>query len=126
MYICIYYIYTGIIKPEWMDDGYSSWCAVKIQSIWRMYIKKQKYSISRIMMYQISVLTIQNTWRYYIYCRKKLKILKSRNNFSRDYINDISSAAYAIQFCWRSVLLYLYLLLFVCCYLCLWLVCIFV
>mmetsp|Transcript_19252 Transcript_19252/g.18592 ORF Transcript_19252/g.18592 Transcript_19252/m.18592 type:complete len:749 (-) Transcript_19252:369-2615(-) len=97
-----YYNVTGIIKPKWVDDGYSSWCAVKIQSIWRMHIKKQKYLISRIMMYQISVLTIQNTWRYYIYCRKKPKNLKSRNSYSRDYVNDISAAAYAIQFCWRS------------------------
>jgi hypothetical protein len=49
------------------------------------------------MMYQIAVLTIQNTWRYYIYCRRKPKLLKSRSSYSRSYINDISAAAYAIQ-----------------------------
>jgi hypothetical protein len=106
MYICslslIIKSLSGITKPKWVDDGYSSWCAVKIQSIWRMYGCKLKYLKSRIMMYQIAVLTIQNTWRYYIYCRRKPKLLKSRSNYSRSYINDISAAAYAIQFCWRS------------------------
>jgi hypothetical protein len=31
-----YYKVTKKPRPIWIDDGYSSWCAVQIQSYWRM------------------------------------------------------------------------------------------
>lgn len=98
-----YYNVTEIVKPIWVDDGYSSWCAVRLQSIWRMFVCKQRFVKTRIMMYQIAALTIQNTWRYYIYCRKKSRLSnRSSNSHSRNYINNNTAAAFAIQFCWRS------------------------
>ena len=37
-----YYKITKKSRPGWMDDGYSSWCAVKIQSVWRMRLCNQR------------------------------------------------------------------------------------
>ena len=37
-----YYQITKKSRPVWMDDGYSSWCAVKIQSILRMRLCNQR------------------------------------------------------------------------------------
>ena len=37
-----YYQITKKSRPGWMDDGYSSWCAVKIQSVLRMRLCNQR------------------------------------------------------------------------------------
>lgn len=37
-----YYKITKKSRPSWMDDGYSSWCAVKIQSVLRMRLHNQR------------------------------------------------------------------------------------
>ena len=38
-----YYKSTRRRRPYWLDDGYSSWCAVQIQSYWRMHRTNQRY-----------------------------------------------------------------------------------
>ena len=39
-----YYKSTRRRRPEWLDDGFSSWCAVQIQSYWRMHRTNQRCS----------------------------------------------------------------------------------
>ena len=34
-------------KPVWLDGGYSSWCAVRIQSVWRMFKTKRRVRNSK-------------------------------------------------------------------------------
>ena len=41
-----YYKITKKPRPDWIDDGYSSWCAVTIQSFWRMRICNQRYVVT--------------------------------------------------------------------------------
>lgn len=44
-----YFKITRRKRPEWLDDGFSSWCAVQIQSFWRMHRTYQRCSGSEIM-----------------------------------------------------------------------------
>lgn len=41
-----YYKITKKPRPDWIDDGYSSWCAVTIQSFWRMRLCNQRYEVT--------------------------------------------------------------------------------
>ena len=38
-----YYKMTKKIRPKWLDDGFSSWCAVQIQALWRMHRASRRY-----------------------------------------------------------------------------------
>ena len=94
-----YYKITGVRKPEWMGGGFSSWCAVQIQSIWRMNRCRRRAMRRKMMMYQIAALTIQNMWRYYWFTKirpiSKVTVTVGKGR-------DKSTPALIIQRKWRS------------------------
>lgn len=77
-------------RPNWIDEGFSSWCAVKLQSFWRMSKECRRVSYRRHLASQIACLIIQSTWRTH---RARRKLTARFNRLS---------AALAIQICWRS------------------------
>jgi hypothetical protein len=85
------YKYRLSDRPNWIEEGFSSWCAVKLQSFWRMSKACRRVSYRRHLSTQIACLIIQSTWRTH---RSRRKQLTAR--FNR------LSAALAIQICWRS------------------------
>ena len=42
-----YYRLNKIKKPTWLEEGYSSWCVVKLQSWFRMMFKHRWYQKSK-------------------------------------------------------------------------------
>lgn len=99
-----YYKITGTRKPEWMDGGFSTWCAVQVQSAWRMYRCVRRDIRRKMMIFQIAALTIQNTWRYYRFTqecnRPTVPTVSVHLNPGR--FLEKSSAALAIQRQWRG------------------------
>ena len=49
--------------PGWLSGGYSVWCAVRIQSWWRMVPKRRRAPYRRRVVFQIAALVIQSAWR---------------------------------------------------------------
>ena len=94
-----YYKITGVRKPEWMSGGFSSWCAVQIQSVWRMNRCRRRALRRKMMIYQIAALTIQNMWRYYWFT--KIRPI-SKVTITVGPGRDKSAPALIIQRKWRS------------------------
>ena len=86
------------MKPKWLEDGYSSWCAVRIQAWWRMIPVLRRASYAKRSVFQIAALIIQSTLRNYFFRRKnkKLAVKAPARKF------DIRLAVMSIQYCWRS------------------------
>ena len=95
-----YYKVTGKVRPEWLDGGFSSWCAVRIQSYWRMCRCWRREVRRKMMMYQIAALTIQNMWRYFWFT--KLRPVVPTVTIKMKAAHDRASAALTIQRKWRS------------------------
>jgi hypothetical protein len=51
------------VRPPWIDGGYSSWCAVKIQSAWRKFPIRRRYLRSKRLINQVASIVIQTFWR---------------------------------------------------------------
>ena len=93
-------------KPLWLDSGYSSWCAARIQAFWRMVKPRRRFLYKKRFVLQIATLVIQTAYRTRLELKRQL--LRSRE-FS--YIASISSprrredmrnfAARKIQQRWR-------------------------
>jgi len=86
-------------KPTWIDDGYSAWCAVKIQSIWRMYQVRKKYLLRKDI-YHIGAIEIQTT--YSEYQRRKFQSEPPPQNIPPIKLKTIDAYARIIQKAWRA------------------------
>mmetsp|Transcript_2340 Transcript_2340/g.4164 ORF Transcript_2340/g.4164 Transcript_2340/m.4164 type:complete len:532 (+) Transcript_2340:74-1669(+) len=83
---------NGKRNPPWADEGYSSWCAVRVQSYWRMVRTRRKFLVGRRLVNQVASIIIQTTWRNRMY-----RLAPKKN-----VILDVYVAAEMIQLCWRS------------------------
>jgi hypothetical protein len=55
-----------VSRPSWIDSGFVSWCAVKVQSIWRMSHVYRRLNYRKRTVYTIAAMTIQTSWRAHI------------------------------------------------------------
>lgn len=100
--------YHGLTKPVILQNGFSGWCIVKIQSFWRMSRIRHQYGRLKSFVFQISALVIQTTWK--TYKKKIFQYVQYINpSFDLKYIADansesdlIESSAKRIQIAWRS------------------------
>lgn len=87
-------------KPPWLNGGYSAWCAVKIQSIVRMYLRRRKYILSKRLVSQVASIIIQTYWRNY--CFRSSNIRPETVPKKPKKLNTKQQSALKIQLCWRS------------------------
>lgn len=85
-------------KPSWLDEGFSSWCAVRIQSQWRMHKEYKKRIFSRRLINQVASIIIQTAWRNHLYRTR----IAGLNDLRQPVILDVYVAAQMIQMCWRQ------------------------
>lgn len=88
----------NVSKPKWLDEGYSSWCAVRIQSFWKMYRINKRHVFSKKLINQVACIIIQTAWRNYMYNKQVAGI----NDLRQPIIIDAYIAAQMIQLCWRQ------------------------
>lgn len=50
-------------KPHWLNGGFSSWCTVRIQALWRMLLCKAKHLARRRLVNQVAAIVLQSFWR---------------------------------------------------------------
>mmetsp|Transcript_15420 Transcript_15420/g.21100 ORF Transcript_15420/g.21100 Transcript_15420/m.21100 type:complete len:612 (+) Transcript_15420:16-1851(+) len=79
-------------KPLWLDGGYSSWCAVRIQSTWRMFICSRRYQRGKRLINQVASIIIQTFWRNYF---------AAKYGHLKKQINAVA-AVHMIQSIWRA------------------------
>ena len=85
-------------KPRWLDEGYSSWCSVRIQALWRMHRIYKRHKFAKRLVNQVATIIIQTGWRNYLY-RSRIAGL---NDLRQPVILDVFVAAQMIQMCWRQ------------------------
>jgi len=85
-------------KASWLENGFSTWCAVRIQSWWRMIPIRRRHLYKKRMVCHIASIIIQSTWRV-MYFEKQKKIFKRRYPQSEEF-REI--AARKLQLVWRS------------------------
>lgn len=83
---------------SWLENGFSTWCAVRIQSWWRMVPIRRRHLYKKRMVYHIASIIIQSTWRV-MYFEKLKKVFKRRYPQSEEF-REI--AARKLQLAWRS------------------------
>lgn len=81
------------LRPSWLDQGYSTWCAVRIQAMYRKYQLHSIYLKNKKLINQVASIIIQTMVRIWLY--------KVRHHAKRIIMDD-SVAALSIQLCWRS------------------------
>lgn len=82
----------------WLDEGYSSWCAVRIQSVARMRSVRKKYLFNKKLINQVASIIIQTAWRNRQYRNR----IANMNALQQNVIHDVFIAAEIIQMCWRT------------------------
>lgn len=85
--------------PAYMEEGFSSWCIVRIQAWWRMVVISKPYQRQRQIFCRIAAMDIQSAWRSCLHNRAAHRI---GIRGSRQKVNSYSQAAQSIQLCWRS------------------------
>ena len=84
--------------PAWLNGGFSSWSAVRIQSWWRMLASNRKLMQRRRLINQVAAIVIQTAWRNFHYFTLPAVpepiVVKKK-------VNDPNSAARRIQYLWR-------------------------
>jgi len=90
---------NAVKQPAWLGEGYSSWCAVRIQSLFRMRRVYRKYSKYRRLVSQVAIIILQTAVRNWL-----LKRLSSdpSTRTSTTRIWTAINAVQCIQLCWRS------------------------
>lgn len=88
----------GRMKPYWLDEGYSSWCAVRIQACARMRRVRKKYLFNTKLINQVASIIIQTAWRNRLYRTR----IAHMNALPKNVIHDVFIAAEIIQMCWRT------------------------
>lgn len=100
-----YYSRRGRKKPDYMDDGYSTWCAVRLQAWWRMVPKRRHFIYLTKDMYIIAAIQIQNAWQNY---RSKappklnVPMRDRKQSISRIVAKTRHGHARVIQNAWRT------------------------
>ena len=64
------------MKPAWLDGGYSAWCAVRIQAMWRRSKPRRRFMYKKRFVLQIACLIVQTAYRNRI--EWKRQVLRSR------------------------------------------------
>eukprot|EP00606_Chrysophyceae_sp_TOSAG23-5_P001622 GSChrysophyteH2.ASY1.ANO1.1411.1 assembled CDS len=91
------------IEPAWVGDGFSAWCAVRIQAWYRGQVVRRRYLYRTRVIMQIAVLIIQSGWR----AHKRfvqLKRFEEEEAELKAKKKDITPvrASVIIQLAWRS------------------------
>lgn len=81
----------------WLENGFSTWCAVRIQSWWKMIPIRRRHLYKRRMVCHIASIIIQSTWRVMFF--EKQKVFKRRFPQTEEF-REI--AARKVQLAWRS------------------------
>jgi hypothetical protein len=109
-----YYKKMLLPRPSWIEGGFSSWCAVRIQALWKGAIHRWRERRKKFIICQIGALVIQTRWRLVLYQKRiKKAAVETENLVSvKDAIQlemprkilylDEFSAVVRIQFAWRS------------------------
>lgn len=79
---------------EKADDGFSSWCAVRMQAWWRMVEEQRLYYLIRFSLYQIAALQVQGAWREF--CQRRYMQMPTKAQATPE-----ETAARIIQSLWR-------------------------
>jgi hypothetical protein len=90
--------------PTWLNGGFSSWSAVRIQSWWRMISSNKRLLLRRRLINQVAAIVIQTTWRnfHYYIIAKSSSIQPSLEVISpSSKPNDLLSLLKRITNCWR-------------------------
>lgn len=82
-------------KPAWLEQGFSAWCCVRVQSWWRMVCRRRRYLNSCRAICVISVIVIQDAMRTLVAQSRERERL-AMPVYSPD------EAATMIQLKWRS------------------------
>lgn len=103
---------SGRKPPEWLSGGFSAWCAVRIQAVWRKVFWKKRVLLRRQLINQVASIVIQTVWRNRFYSKSFVQ-----NSLQPDQVLVITSkpstpkrsksinrltASKRIQLCWRS------------------------
>lgn len=84
-------------KPAWLSDGFSSFCAVKIQSIWRMFQPHKLFNYRTHLINQVAAIVIQMNYKNYLHrCSIPLPLRQLSIYDQRQLAVD------RIQRCWRA------------------------
>lgn len=97
---CVEYFKYKAKKPSWIDDGFSSWCAVRLQSWWRMVPRRRRHLYRTRAINQIAALVIQTAFRNLILSRRAVSQHGLRVAQSAE--TRKSNAAVRIQLKWRA------------------------
>jgi hypothetical protein len=84
------------LKPLWLAGGFSAWCAVRIQAVFRMSCARKRFLQQKRLVNQVACIIIQTFWRNVL--------VRSRNRvvFKQPIKLSHNNAAKRIQFLWRS------------------------
>lgn len=94
------FMHTNVSKPIWLQGGFSAWCAVRIQSWWRMIPFRRRQIYKKTTFCHVSALVIQTAWRNIMYKQEQIQLLNISNK--RESVKYKNYGALAIQLCWRS------------------------
>lgn len=103
-----YYKTSFTPPPYWINNGFSTWCAVRIQAWWRMIRTKSRMQyLLRGMIYQIATIEIQISWRDYFHRQRERTAIAAAGRISdaapATKQKDIKRrAAASIQNAWRQ------------------------
>ena len=95
-----HYRRNAIKPPAWLGEGYSSWCAVRIQSFFRMHRVYRRYSTYRRLVSQVAIIILQTAVRNWLF--KRLSNDPSTGPIAATRIWTAFNAVQCIQLCWRS------------------------
>lgn len=84
-------------KPSWLSAGFSSFCAVKIQSKWRMYNPRRLFNFRTHLVNQVAAIVIQMNYKSYRH-RMSISLPLSRSSV----YGERQLAVDRIQQCWRA------------------------
>ena len=76
------------------DEGFSAWCATRVQAWWRMLEALRPFYLVRFSLYQIAALQVQGAWREF--CQKKYMHMPSKVKETPE-----EQAAQMVQSRWR-------------------------
>lgn len=107
-------------KPDWLNTGFSSWCAVRIQAAFRMYRIRRRYNLRCHLVNQVAAIVMQTFWKN---CRYQILDHLATQSLHRDESRHLSNgspkspksmtpqikavprednAVFCIQRCWRG------------------------
>lgn len=82
-------------KPEWLENGFSAWCCVRVQCWWRMTVSRRRYLRQCRATCHIAAIVLQDAVRKYLEHLEQLR-------FDAMPVYSPNKAASMIQLRWRS------------------------